>query len=141
MTNMFAVSAFWLEKLMISSWFSSERFSFCCFPYPTFHNYDYSPLVKFMDYLPFTLSVMGFLNVIFSWGGLKDPQPKTGLSFVRSSWQSYHVTRSLTWPITQKMRSLALKMKKIMSISFFEEILEFTRIRQVYKGKVGRGNF
>ena len=33
------------------------------------------------------------------------------------------------------------KNEKIMSISFFEEILEFTGIRQVYKGKVGRGNF
>ena len=31
--------------------------------------------------------------------------------------------------------------EKIMSISFFEEIVEFTQIRQVYKGKVGRGNF
>ena len=31
--------------------------------------------------------------------------------------------------------------KKNMSISFFEEIFEFSRIRQVYKGKVGRGNF
>ena len=28
-----------------------------------------------------------------------------------------------------------------MSISFFEEIFEFTKIRQVYKGKVERGNF
>ena len=28
-----------------------------------------------------------------------------------------------------------------MSISFFEEIFEFTQFRQVYKGKVGRGNF
>ena len=35
----------------------------------------------------------------------------------------------------------SFKNEKIMSISFFEEILEFTRIRQVYKGKVGRGNF
>ena len=29
------------------------------------------------------------------------------------------------------MKSLALKMKKIMSISFFEEIFEFTKICQV----------
>ena len=35
----------------------------------------------------------------------------------------------------------SFKNEKIMSISFFEEILEFTKIRQVYKGKVGRGNF
>ena len=35
----------------------------------------------------------------------------------------------------------SFKNEKNMSISFFEEIFEFTRIRQVYKGKVGRGNF
>ena len=35
----------------------------------------------------------------------------------------------------------SFKNEKIMSISFFEEILEFTRIRQVYKGKVERCNF
>ena len=35
----------------------------------------------------------------------------------------------------------SFKNEKIMSISFFEEIFEFTKIRQVYKGKVGRGNF
>ena len=35
----------------------------------------------------------------------------------------------------------SFKNEKIMSISFFEEILEFARIRQVYKGKVGRRNF
>ena len=33
------------------------------------------------------------------------------------------------------------KNEKIMSVSFFEEIFEFTGIRQVYKGNVGRGNF
>ena len=33
------------------------------------------------------------------------------------------------------------KDEKNMSISIFEEIFEFTKIRQVYKGKVGRGNF
>ena len=35
----------------------------------------------------------------------------------------------------------SFKNEKIMSISFFEEISEFTKIHQVYKGKVGRGNF
>ena len=33
----------------------------------------------------------------------------------------------------------SFKYEKNMSISFFEEIFEFTQIRQVYKGKVGRG--
>ena len=32
---------------------------------------------------------------IFMGGGLKDPQPKTGLNLVQSLCQSYHVTRSL----------------------------------------------
>ena len=41
----------------------------------------------------------------------------------------------------QKDEESSFKNEKIMSISFFEEILEFTRIRQVYKRKVGRGNF
>ena len=35
----------------------------------------------------------------------------------------------------------SFKNAKIMSISFFEEMFEFKKIRQVYKGKVGRGNF
>ena len=35
----------------------------------------------------------------------------------------------------------SFKNEKIMSVSFFEEIFEFTGMRQVYKGKVGRGNF
>ena len=35
----------------------------------------------------------------------------------------------------------SFKNEKNMSISFFEEIFEFTEIRQVYKGNVGRGNF
>ena len=35
----------------------------------------------------------------------------------------------------------SFKNEKSMTISFFEEICEFTKIRQVYKGKVGRGNF
>ena len=35
----------------------------------------------------------------------------------------------------------SFKNEKNMSISFFEEIFEFTKIRQVYKGKVVRGNF
>ena len=35
----------------------------------------------------------------------------------------------------------SFKNENIMSISFFEEIFEFTRIRQVYKGKIWRGNF
>ena len=35
----------------------------------------------------------------------------------------------------------SFKNEKNMSISFFEEIFEFTKIRQVYKGKVERGNF
>ena len=35
----------------------------------------------------------------------------------------------------------SFKNEKIMSISFFEAIFAFTKIRQVYKGKVGRGNF
>ena len=33
------------------------------------------------------------------------------------------------------------KNETIMSISFFEENFEFTKIRQFCKGKVGRGNF
>ena len=46
--------------------------------WPYTHHQDLAP--------PLTLSVMGYLTVIFSWGGgLKDPQPKTGLSLVRSS--------------------------------------------------------
>ena len=35
----------------------------------------------------------------------------------------------------------SFKNEKNMSISFFEEIFEFTKIRLVYKGNVGRGNF
>ena len=35
----------------------------------------------------------------------------------------------------------SFKNEKIMNISIFWEIFEFTRIRQVYKGKVERGNF
>ena len=35
----------------------------------------------------------------------------------------------------------SFKNEKIMSISFFEEIFEFTKNCQVYKEKVGRGNF
>ena len=39
------------------------------------------------------------------------------------------------------MRSLPLKMKNKYEHLIFEHIFEFTQIRQVYKGKVGRGNF
>ena len=35
----------------------------------------------------------------------------------------------------------SFKNEKIMSVSVFEEIFEFTKLRQVYKGKVGRDNF
>ena len=35
----------------------------------------------------------------------------------------------------------SFKNEKNMIISVFEEIFEFTRIRQFFKGKVGRGNF
>ena len=35
----------------------------------------------------------------------------------------------------------SFKTENNMRISFFEEVFEFTQIRQVYKGKVGRGNF
>jgi len=35
----------------------------------------------------------------------------------------------------------SFKNEKNMSFSFFEEIFDFTKIRQVYKGNVGRGNF
>ena len=35
----------------------------------------------------------------------------------------------------------SFKTEKNMSISFFKEIFEFTKICQVYKGKVGRDNF
>ena len=34
----------------------------------------------------------------------------------------------------------SFKNEKIMSISFFEGIFDFTKIRQLYKGKDGRGN-
>ena len=40
-----------------------------------------------------------------------------------------------------KEEDSSFQIEKIMSISFFEEIFEFTKIRQVYKGKVGRDNF
>ena len=35
----------------------------------------------------------------------------------------------------------SFKNEKDMSISFFEDVFEFTQIRQIYKGKVGRGDF
>ena len=35
----------------------------------------------------------------------------------------------------------SFKNEKNMSISFFEEIFEFTKIRQVYEGKVWRDSF
>ena len=35
----------------------------------------------------------------------------------------------------------SFKNEKSMSISFLEDIFDFTKIRQVYEGKFGRGNF
>ena len=43
--------------------------------------------------------------------------------------------------IYPKDEESSFKDEKIMSISFFEAIFEFTKTRQIYKGKVGRGNF
>ena len=83
------------------------------------------------------LSVMGYLTMIFSW----IPQPNTGFNLVWSLWQSYHATRSLAWPITQKMKSLALKMKKIRAFHFLKKSLIVQKSVKFYKGKVGRGNF
>ena len=84
-----------------------------------------------------TLSVMGYLTMIFSWGGLKDPQPKTGLNLVQSLCQSNHVTRSLSWPITRKMRGLALKMKKIWAFHFLRKSLNpSSLLRKSWEGKI-----
>ena len=40
-----------------------------------------------------------------------------------------------------KEKESSFKNEKNMSISLFEEIFEYTKISQVYKGKVVRGNF
>ena len=88
-----------------------------------------------------TLSVMGYLTVIFSWGGLKDPQPKTGLILVQSLCQLNHVTRSLAWPITQKMRSLALKMKKLWAFIFLRKSWNLQESVKFIKEKLGGAIF
>ena len=77
-----------------------------------------------------------FDHVIFIGGGLKDLQPKTGLNLVRSLWQSYHVTMSLAWPIAQKKRSLALKMRKIWAFHFLKKSLNIQKSVKFIKEKL-----
>ena len=109
-------------------------------------NFESTTCIVFLLYrlttFVLTLSVMGYLTVIISWGGgLKDPQPKTGLNLVQSLCQSYHVTRSLAWPITQKMRSLALKMKKLWAFHFLRKSWNLQESVKFIKEKLGGAIF
>ena len=84
-----------------------------------------------------TLSVLGYWDVIDSWGGLKDPQPSTGLTPVRFLRKSHHLIRSFSWVTVQKMEWISSKMRKIWGFEFLDKSLKLRKFFKFIKEKSG----
>ena len=73
----------------------------------------------------------------FLGGGLKDPQPSTGLTPVRFLRKSHHLIRSLSWVTVQKMEWISSKMRKIWGFEFLDKSLKLRKFFKFIKEKSG----